>query len=57
MTALEFLLNATEKVKIVGSGNLSELQIAEAIADKRFFIDPETMLGWAVLPIHEPVAI
>lgn len=36
--------------RIVSSGDLTPLQIAEAQACKRFYVDPATGLGWAIVP-------
>lgn len=49
--ALEFLKRAAYgKHRIVSSGDLTTLQIAEAQACDRFFVDTDTGLGWALLP-------
>lgn len=51
MTAIEFLREcATNKYRIVASGDLTHFQIVEAQANKLFFIDEETGFGWALLP-------
>lgn len=36
--------------RIVSSGDLTEMQISEAQANDRFYVDEETGLGWAILP-------
>lgn len=49
--ALEFLRRAADgKHRIVSSGDLHEMQIAEARADGRFYVEPGGGLGWALLP-------
>ncbi len=51
MTALEFLKRAADgKHRIVSSGDLHAMQISEAQAEKKFFVDEETGLGWALVP-------
>jgi hypothetical protein len=51
MTALEFLRRAAEgNHRIVSSGDLHEMQISEAQANKLFFVDDQTGLGWALVP-------
>lgn len=50
MTAIEFLKRASDgKHRIVSSGDLLPIQISMAQADKKFFVDEETGLGWALL--------
>lgn len=50
-SAIEFLKRASiGQGRIVSSGDLCELQIAEAKALDRFFVDEDTGLGWAILP-------
>lgn len=51
MTAIEFLKRAADgKHRIVSSGDLHVMQISEAQANKLFFVDDETGLGWALVP-------
>jgi hypothetical protein len=51
MTAIEFLRRAADgKHRIVSSGDLHVMQISEAQANKLFFVDDETGLGWALVP-------
>ena len=50
MTALEFLRMAGDKGRIVSSNDLTYMQIVEARAGNRFFIDEETSFGYALLP-------
>jgi len=51
MTALEFLKRAADgKHRIVSSGDLHVMQISEAQANKLFFVDDQTGLGWALVP-------
>lgn len=51
MTALEFLKRSADgKHRIVSSGDLHVMQISEAQANKLFFVDDETGLGWALVP-------
>lgn len=47
--ALKFLLSMGEG-RIVSSGDLTRLQIAEAQARGRFYVEPGGGLGWAVVP-------
>lgn len=50
-TPLEFLILCSDcRGRIVSSGDLTELQIAEARIQDRFFSDEDTGLGWAYLP-------
>lgn len=49
--ALEFLRRAADgKHRIVSSGDLHQMQIAEARAEGRFYVEPGGGLGWALLP-------
>lgn len=49
--ALEFLKRASYgKHRIVSTGDLTELQIAVAGSEGRMYVDPETHLGWVLLP-------
>jgi hypothetical protein len=49
--ALEFLRRAADgKHRIVSTGDLHEMQIAEARADYRMFVEPGGGLGWVLLP-------
>lgn len=48
--ALEFLKRAGTDGRIVSSGDLTTLQIAEAQACKRFYVEPGGGLGWALMP-------
>ncbi len=49
--ALEFLKRASYgKHRIVSTGDLTELQIAEAQASGLMYVDPDSMLGWVLLP-------
>ena len=49
--ALEFLKRAADgKYRIVCSCDLTGLQIAEAQACKRFYVEPGGGLGWALVP-------
>lgn len=51
MTAIEFLKRSADgKHRIVSSGDLHVMQISEAQANKLFFVDDETGLGWALVP-------
>lgn len=51
MTAIEFLKRAADgKHRIVSSGDLHMMQISEAQSEKKFFVDEETGLGFALLP-------
>ena len=51
MTAIEFLKRAADgKHRIVSSGDLHVMQISEAQANKLFFVDDQTGLGWALVP-------
>jgi len=51
MTALEFLKRGSDgKHRIVSSGDLHVMQISEAQAEGKFFVDDETGLGWALVP-------
>ena len=46
-----FLLQAVDVGgRIVSSGDLTEMQISEAQASDRFYVDDETGLGWAIVP-------
>lgn len=51
MNARDFLLNSLEfdNSKIVSSDQLTQLQIGMAMAEDRFFVDDETMLGFAIV--------
>jgi hypothetical protein len=49
MNARDFLLKCPGSAKIVSSDQLTEMQIAMAKAEDRFFVDKETMLGWAIV--------
>lgn len=49
--AFEFLKRAADgEHRIVSSGDLTEIQIAEAQACGRFYVEPGGGLGWALLP-------
>ncbi len=49
--ALEFLRRATDgRHRIVSTGDLHEMQIAEARADGRMYVEPGGGLGWVLLP-------
>jgi len=50
MTAIEFLRRAGNDGRIVSSNDLSSAQIVHAQACGRFFVDPETRFGWAIVP-------
>ena len=51
MTAIEFLRRSADgKHRIVSSGDLHVMQISEAQANKLFFVDEQTGLGWALVP-------
>lgn len=52
MTPIEFIKLAGNGGRIVSSNDLTVLQIAEAQACNRFYVDPDTSFGWAVLPWH-----
>lgn len=48
---INFLHRAsTENARIVSSNDLHEIVIAEAQANNRFWVDPETGYGWALIP-------
>lgn len=47
-TALQFMKRCDGR--IVSSGDLGIHQIAEAQACRRFWVDEETGLGWAIVP-------
>lgn len=48
---LSFLRRSTTgKFRIVSSGDLTALQIAEAQAEGRFYVEPGGGLGWALVP-------
>lgn len=50
-SALDFLRRAADgRHRIVSSGDLTALQIAEAQAERRFYVEPGGGLGWALLP-------
>jgi hypothetical protein len=49
MNAIEFL-KKTDGHRIVSTGDLNEYQIAEARRDNKMFVDPDTGLGWVLLP-------
>ena len=46
----DFLMLATNEMRIVSSGDMTELQIAEARQANRFYVDEETGLGFAAIP-------
>jgi hypothetical protein len=49
--ALEFLYRAADgKHRIVSTGDLHEMQIAEARTEGRMFVEPGGGLGWVLLP-------
>lgn len=49
--ALNFLRRAaSENARIVSTGDLHEIVIAEASAHGRMYVDPETGLGWVLMP-------
>jgi len=49
--AIAFLNRAsTENCRIVSSGDLTNLQIAEAQASGKFFVDASNGFGWALVP-------
>ena len=51
MIAIEFLKRASDgKHRIVSSGDLHVMQISEAQAEGKFFVDDQTGLGWALVP-------
>jgi hypothetical protein len=45
-----FVLRAATEGRIVSSGDLTAFQISQAQADKRFWVDPQTGLGFAIVP-------
>lgn len=49
MNAIEFL-KRTDGHRIVSTGDLNEYQIAEARRENKMFVDPDTGLGWVLLP-------
>lgn len=49
-SAIEFLKRCGNDGRIVSSNDLTALQIAEAQACGRFFVDGESHFGWAILP-------
>jgi hypothetical protein len=51
MDALAFLKMASDgKGRIVSSGDLTVIEIAQARACGRFFVEPGGGLGWALIP-------
>ena len=50
MELRDFVLRATNEMRIVSSGDLTTHQISEAQAANRFWVDEETGLGFALLP-------
>lgn len=48
--ALEFLKKAIDKGRIVSSGELTTLQIAEFQAAGDFYVEPNGGFGWAIVP-------
>lgn len=48
--ALEFLRTFVDGHRIVGTGNLTELQISEAKLEGRMYVEPDGGLGWVALP-------
>lgn len=56
--ALAFLKRATaEHCRIVSSNDLDPATIALAQAEGRFFVDPATAWGWALLPMKLPTKL
>lgn len=52
-TAEQFLnRSARMNARVVSSGDLSIHQIAEAQANRLFWVDEKTNLGWAILPFE-----
>jgi hypothetical protein len=49
MNAIEFL-KRSDGHRVVSTGDLNEYQIAEARRDNKVFVDPDTGLGWVLLP-------
>lgn len=49
MNAIEFL-KRSDGHRIVSTGDLNEYQIVEARRDNKMFVDPDTGLGWVLLP-------
>ncbi len=52
MTLLQFMLKYSDGHRIVNSSYLTDLQIALFRAEDRWYVDPETMIGWAAVPWH-----
>lgn len=50
--ALEFMKKFVSGHRIVATGELTGLQIAEARSDGRFYAEPDGGLGWVALPWH-----
>lgn len=51
ITATAFLVRAAkENARVVSSGDLHHAVIVEAQATNRFWVDPETHLGFALIP-------
>lgn len=50
MNAMEFLKRAANGHRIVSTGDLNEWQIAEAMREKKMFVDSESGLGFVLLP-------
>lgn len=51
MTAIEFLKRCADgNYRIVSTGDLVEMQIAQARSQDTMFVDDETGLGWVLLP-------
>ena len=51
MSAEEFLRKSVElNGRIVSSGDLQMEVIVESQANERFYVDPDTSLGWAIIP-------
>ncbi len=46
----DFLMLSTNEMRIVSSGDMTELQISESRQANRFFVDEETGLGFAAIP-------
>lgn len=47
---LDFMKKFVDGHRIVSTGDLSLMQIAEAKKENRFFVDEESSLGWVALP-------
>jgi hypothetical protein len=47
---LDFLKRAGNEGRIISSNDLTELQMCEARTTGRWYVDPDTGYGWAILP-------